>query len=328
VLIARGVAASTAGFAPSAVTIGNFDGVHRGHRVLIHKVIAEAHAHGLAPAVLTFDPHPAVIVAPARAPKLLTTIEQRLALMRELGITQTLVLPFTQETAHLTAEQFVERIVVGALKARVVVVGDNFRFGHKQGGDTAVLTALGARLGYRTHAVTAVEFRGRVISSSEVRRAIDAGHAGQAWRLLDRPYAVEGEVVSGAGIGSKQTVPTLNLSTDAEVLPQVGVYITRTQDLAGEARWNSISNIGHRPTFGGGELSIETYLFGEMQRTPERIRVEFLRRVREERKFESPEALRAQILKDVARAQAYFRRLDRWRGHSCLQRRDSSRRPS
>jgi riboflavin kinase/FMN adenylyltransferase len=307
-LIAHGVQAA-AGFAPSAVTIGNFDGVHAGHRLLMQTVIAEARHHGIAPAVLTFDPHPAKVVAPQRAPRLLTTIDQRLGLMREVGITQVLVLPFTHEIARLTPEQFVERIVAGALRAQVVIVGDNFRFGHKQAGDTATLTALGARFGYRTHAVPAISRRGCVISSSAIRQSIDAGQVGRACRMLERPYGVEGKVVSGRGIGSKQTVPTLNLATSAEVIPAEGVYITRTTDLGSGERWNSISNVGHRPTFGGGDLTIETFLFGEIELTPECIRVEFLRRVREERKFESPEALRAQIMKDVGRAQTYFRRL-------------------
>jgi riboflavin kinase/FMN adenylyltransferase len=301
-----------AAFSPSAVSIGNFDGVHRGHRFLFHKVMVEAHNHNLAPTVLTFDPHPSRVVAPERAPKLLTTIDERIGLMKEVGITQVLVLPFTMEVARLTPEQFVEQVLVSALKARVVIVGDNFRYGHKQAGDTASLTALGARFGFRTHTLTAIDYRKQAVSSSAVRKLIETGDLARAARMLERPYALEGDVVTGHGIGSKQTVPTLNLRTTAEVLPAVGVYITRTRALDGEGQWNSISNIGHRPTFDGHELSIETFLFGKLERTPARIRVEFLRRVRDERKFENPEALKAQILRDVAKAQGYFRRLDRW----------------
>lgn len=301
-----------AAFAPSAVSIGNFDGVHRGHRYLFHKVILEARNHNLAPTVLTFDPHPSRVVAPQRTPKLLTTIDERVALMREAGITQVLVLPFTVEIAHLTPEQFVERVLVDAMKTRVVIVGDNFRFGHKQAGDTASLTALGTRHGFRTHPLTAIAYRGQIVSSSAVRQAIEAGHVSRAARMLERPYALEGAVVAGRGVGSKQTVPTLNLSTTAEILPAAGVYITRTRYLEGGGKWNSITNVGTRPTFDGHELSIETFLFGPLDQTPARIRVEFLKRVRDERKFENAEALKSQILRDVGRAQGYFRRLDRW----------------
>jgi riboflavin kinase/FMN adenylyltransferase len=156
-----------------------------------------------------------------------------------------------------------------------------------------------------------VTWRGRRVSSGEVRRLVLAGDVSTAARLLQHPHAIAGSIVQGHGIGSKQTVPTLNLQTDAQVIPAQGVYITRTSDQAGERRWNSITNIGHRPTFGGDQqLSIETFLLDPFDGvTPHDIRLEFLRRVREERKFESPEALKTQILRDVSRAKAYFRRV-------------------
>jgi riboflavin kinase/FMN adenylyltransferase len=150
------------------------------------------------------------------------------------------------------------------------------------------------------------------VSTSEVRGRIESGDVAKAARLLGRPYGISGEVVTGQGIGSKQTVPTLNLDTRAEVVPRDGVYITRTRDLDSGRRWNSITNIGVRPTFGNGERSIETFLLEPLESAPARIGVEFLRRVREERKFEDAAALKQQILRDVARAQAYFRRLARW----------------
>jgi riboflavin kinase/FMN adenylyltransferase len=235
-------------------------------------------------------------------------------LMREEGIEQVLILPFTPEIARLTPEEFVACIVAGPLGARVVVVGDNFRFGHKQAGDTALLETLGAQYGFETRIVPVVRRRGRIVSSGEVRRLIERGQVALACRLLERPYALAGDVVPGHGVGSKQTVPTLNLRTSAQVLPCAGVYITRTHELGGARRWNSISNIGYRPTFGGQDLSIETFLLDRFDEpAPVRIRVEFLRRVRDERKFASPEDLKAQILRDVKQAQAYFRRLDRLR---------------
>lgn len=299
---------------PSAITIGNFDGVHIGHQHLFRQVVAAAKARGLTPAVLTFDPHPARVVAPGRAPKLLTNIEERCALMREQGIEQILVLPFTPEVAKLSPDEFVGRVAVSMLDAKMVFVGENFRFGHKQSGDTRALVELGKRFGFETEIVGAVKCRGRVVSSSLVRELIRAGSVALACRYLNRPYALSGDVVPGHGVGAKQTVPTLNLRTTAEVLPANGVYITRTSDLDSGQRWNSITNIGHRPTFGGGDLSIETFLLERLEgAAPARIRVEFLHRVRDERKFDSPQALRAQIFRDVDRAGAYFRRLDRCR---------------
>ena len=199
--------------------------------------------------MLTFDPHPASIVAPQRAARLLTTQAERCSVLAREGIEYVLVLPFTREMAHWTPEQFVERVLVKALRARVVIVGDNFRFGHDQAGDIKVLAQLGERFGFETRVVTPVKWRGRTVSSSEIRRAVESGKVALAARLLGRPYATAGEVVPGHGIGSKQTVPTLNLRTHAQVLPATGVYITRTSDAESARRWNSITNVGYRPTF-------------------------------------------------------------------------------
>jgi riboflavin kinase/FMN adenylyltransferase len=293
----------------SVVTIGNFDGVHAGHRQLLRRVVELGREHDLKPAVLTFDPHPTRVVAPERAPRLLTTIEERVALVRAQGVEEVVVLPFSTEVALLSPHEFVERIIVERLHARIVMVGDNFRFGYKQAGDVHTLTELGVRFGFETHIVDAVRRRGRVVSSSAIRQLIEEGNVAMACRLLERPYALAGDVVSGHGIGSRQTVPTLNLSTPCEVIPADGVYITRTRDLETGQRWNSITNAGNRPTFGGGGLTIETFLLSPFDGlTPGRIAVEFLRRVRDERKFESAEALKQQILRDVGRAQTFFRR--------------------
>ena len=298
---------------PAAVSIGNFDGVHAGHRRLLERVVTIGAAHAWLPSVLTFHPHPTRVVAPDRAPKLLSTPEQRFTWMAESGIEQVLLLPFTHEVSRLTPEQFVRSVLVERLHARAVVVGENFRFGHRQAGDMATLTELGRPHGFCTEVVPGVSVRGRLVSSSAVRSLIESGAVWLAWRLLGRPYALEGEVVSGHGIGSKQTVPTLNLSTDAEVLPATGVYITRTTELDSRRSWRSVTNIGYRPTFEGKDLTVETYVLETLQEpAPTRIRVEFLRRLREERRFESPEALKQQILRDVRNAQSYFRRCELW----------------
>jgi riboflavin kinase/FMN adenylyltransferase len=301
-------------FGPSALTIGNFDGVHAGHRRILRRVKEVAVERGLKASVLTFNPHPSKVVAPARAPRLMSSAEQRCALMREEGIDKVLIMPFDRQVAHLTPEQFVEQVLVQKLGVREVVLGHDFCFGYKQSGNVRVLEELGRKYGFTTEEVKAVTVRGRLVSSTALRQLIEAGRVAQAARLLERPYALEGEVVAGRGVGSKQTVPTLNLATDTEVLPASGVYVTRTHDLDGGRWWPSVTNVGYRPTFGDSrELSIETFLLEPLAgETPRRIRVEFLWRVRDERQFPDAQALKRQILRDAGVAQAYFRRLNKW----------------
>jgi riboflavin kinase/FMN adenylyltransferase len=314
--IYRSLAEAPRDFGPSALTIGNFDGVHFGHRRILRRLRELAEARGWKSSVLTFDPHPTRVVAPERSPCLMTSPGARAELMREEGVEQVLILPFTPELAKLAPGEFVRQILVERLGARAVLVGDNFRFGHRHAGNVELLAELGRQLGFETEIVPAVTCRGRVVSSSGIREIVQAGNVSLAGRLLLRPFVLEGEVVSGRGVGSKQTVPTLNLATTAELIPGRGVYITRTRDLDAAREWTSITNIGYRPTFGtSDQLSIETFLLDPLEgETPRRIRIEFLRRVRDERKFDSPEALRAQILKDVRAAQSYFRRTRAWVG--------------
>ncbi|HOL69821.1 MAG TPA: bifunctional riboflavin kinase/FAD synthetase [Bryobacteraceae bacterium] len=296
-------------FGPCALTIGNFDGVHAGHRRILRRVVAVARERGWKPSALSFDPHPTRIVATERAPRLMTTPARRASLMGEEGIEQLLVLPFTPEFSRLTPEEFARQVLVEALDARAVLVGDNFRFGHEHAGDTRTLAELGRRLGFSTEVIPAIRMRGRIVSSSEVRRLVEAGNVSLACRLLETPFAIEGEVAPGRGIGSKQTVPTLNLVPGDGLVPATGVYVTRTRDLDSPRVWDSITNCGRRPTFGGGELTVETYLLDPLEGpAPRAIRVQFLRRLREERKFPSAEALKEQIMRDVARARKYFRR--------------------
>jgi riboflavin kinase/FMN adenylyltransferase len=312
--IFRSLADVPADFGPSALTIGNFDGVHAGHRRILRRLRELAAARHLRPSVLTFDPHPTKVVAPERAPRLMTSCDERAALMAGEGIEQVLILPFNEEIAQLTPERFVSEILVNKLGVRVVAVGDNFRFGHGQAGNTEVLRELGERFGFATEVVPAVIIRGMAVSSSALRRLVVAGDLTRAARMLERPFSLEGEVVSGHGIGHKQTVPTLNLRPGSEVLPKTGVYITCTDDLDSRRRWQSVTNVGYRPTFGGDEgVSIETFLLEPLVGpSPARIRVSFLRRLRDERKFDTPEALKAQILRDVGQTKGYFRRLERF----------------
>lgn len=292
----------------SVLTIGNFDGTHRGHQALFRRVTELARAQSLTPAVLTFDPHPTAIVAPARAPKLLTTHERRTPAMQASGIEQVYILPFDTQVASLGPVEFATQILRDRLNARVIVVGENFRFGARQAGDAATLR----KLGFTVEVLPDVTWRGRMASSTNVRNLLSEGEVAWAARLLGAFYGVDGKVVRGDGIGSKQTVPTLNLDAGAAVLPAHGVYVTRTFDLDTGRRWRSITNIGIRPTFQGEDLRVETYLLDPLRDpSPHRIRVEFLHRIRNERKFKNAEELKTQILRDVSRAQAWFRHANR-----------------
>ncbi len=297
-------------FGPCATTIGNFDGVHVGHQALMRRISSMSPERGWKAAVLTFNPHPARIVAPDRAPKMIMTLDQRAKVMGDLGIEEVLILPFTIEVSRWTPEQFVKTVLVDAMQVRAVLVGEDFRFGHKQAGDTNLLAELGAKYGFEVDLITPVNVRGERVSSSLVRQMSLAGKVSRACRLLGRPFALEGTVIKGHGVGSKQTVPTLNLQPSTEVWPADGVYVTRTYDLDSSREWRSISNIGNRPTFDGHSTSIETFLLDPLtDPDPAHIRVQFLWRVRDERKFPAAADLKAQILRDVAVAQKYFRRV-------------------
>jgi riboflavin kinase/FMN adenylyltransferase len=309
--IYRSLAEVPADFGPCALTIGNFDGVHFGHRRILRRLGALAAERGWKSAVLTFDPHPTQVVAPERTPLLLTSPNRRVELMREEGVEEVLILPFTVELARLSPEDFVRRLLVERLGARAVLVGENFCFGYRQSGNVDLLAHLGRGLGFETEIIRAVSLRGRMVSSSGIRSLLIAGRVSLAARLLQHPYALEGAVVEGRGVGSRQTVPTLNLAPDGGLVPAHGVYVTRAFDAASERRWDGITNIGYRPTFGASDqLSIETFLLDPLSgETPRRLRVEFLWRVRAERQFPSPAALKEQILRDVRVARNYFRRI-------------------
>jgi len=297
-------------FGPCALAIGNFDGVHIGHQALIRRAVEFAKRTDAAPAVLTFDPHPAAVVAPDRMPQMICSLPQRLRLLADSGAERILVLPFTPEVARLSPEEFVSQILVDALGTKGVFVGDNFRFGHKQTGTPEVLRALAREHGFLSDFIHPVCIRNQVVSSSSIRRYLTCGNVSRAGRLLGHCFALEGAIVTGHGIGSKQTVPTLNLQTAPHQIVPHGVYVTETRDMESDRRWPSITNAGVRPTFGGEELTIETHLLRSLDtERPRQIEVQFRRFVRPERRFPEAGALRAQILKDVSRAQTYWRRL-------------------
>jgi len=297
--------------APACVlTIGNFDGVHLGHQAILARSVEKARANGLQAAGLIFDPHPTKVVRPEQTPALLTQPAERLRRFAELGLDAGVVLRFSRETAAMSPREFVAEVVVRRLRTRYVIVGENFRFGCRQAGDFAALRALGEEFGFEAEAVPAFAIGGAPVSSTRVRSAASAGDMRLARRLLGRPFSLRGKVVAGHGVGSRETVPTLNLDPDSEVMPAEGVYVTTTCDLNGGDRWNSVSNVGHRPTFDGEGLSVETHLLGEYTGDrPSVIRVSFLNRLRGEKKFESADLLKKQILADIESAQRYFQGL-------------------
>jgi riboflavin kinase/FMN adenylyltransferase len=299
-----------ADFGPSVLAIGNFDGVHAGHREILRRVATIASERNLTPAVLTFDPHPARVLAPAKAPRLITTIGQRLRRMEQEGIESALLLPFSMEIASLSPEDFAKKVLAETMRAKVVIVGDDFRFGHKQSGNLSTLRTLGEHFGFEVESAGVIVRRAERISSTAIRKLISTGNVSRACGMLGEPFALEGPVVKGQGIGSKKTVPTLNLAPENELLPATGVYVTTTRDLQSNRSWKSITNVGYRPTFEGQGLTVETFLLSPFDgNTPDRIEVSFLKYVREEKKFDSPELLRAQIMKDVAFANRVHARL-------------------
>jgi riboflavin kinase / FMN adenylyltransferase len=302
-------------FGPAALTIGSFDGVHLGHQQLVRTAIERAAQLGVASGVVTFHPHPRTVVGSGQAIRLLIPVEERLAILAGLGVNHILVLPFDTALSRVTPEEFVRRVLAETLEARFVVVGVDFRFGHKQAGTPELLTELGSQYGFETQFLPHVRYRGDAVSSSVIREHLRRGEVARAGRLLSRCYAVEGEVVGGQGIGSRQTVPTLNLAANHELLLAHGVYITEVKDLGDPRAWPAVTNIGTRPTFGGGQsVTIESYLLASFEEpAPRHIRVEFRQRIRDERKFPDALALRAQILLDVRRAEGYWRRLRRLR---------------
>lgn len=299
-------------FGPAAVAMGNFDGVHVGHRALIAAMSENAHRRNLARGVITFHPHPTVLVAPDRVPPMITTLDDRIALLEALGVQKILVLPFTNELSRCSPEEFVSEVLVDALETKATFVGDNFHFGHRQAGTPAVLTELSRKYDFEAHFLKPITYRGKVVSSSEIRKALNDHRLLFASRLMERCFSVAGDVVTGQGIGSRQTVPTLNILPAPDQLLLRGVYITQTFDLESNRRWPSITNVGVRPTFPGDGVTIETYLLSALTgNSPKAIRVEFRRFVRDERLFENAEALKKQILRDVGRAQAFWRRVEK-----------------
>ncbi|MCC6329298.1 MAG: bifunctional riboflavin kinase/FAD synthetase [Acidobacteria bacterium] len=292
---------------PTVLTLGVFDGLHLGHQLIMRTVVERAKAVNAVPTAITFDPHPRAVLHPETAPPLLQTLDQRLANFEVLGIEQAIVIPFTAEFASTPAEEFLSNILHDRLQAKEVYLGKGFAFGRSRGGNIELLKRMSGELGFFADEVPEVQLRGQRISSSEIRKLLATGRVNLARRMLGRPYGVEGVVVRGNRRGHTIGFPTANLKPHNRVIPKFGVYATAT--LVGGKWRRSITNIGVRPTFETqAEPSIETYLFDfDSDLYGDVLRVRFLHRIRDERKFNGIEELKAQIEKDSRTALNYFR---------------------
>jgi riboflavin kinase/FMN adenylyltransferase len=296
-----------AGFGPSLASVGNFDGVHRAHAHVLGEIVRRARQDGAKAVAVTFEPHPARILRPDSGLKLLTPGPEKLRLLEATGIDAVMVLPFGRDLSLMTPRQFAERILKKKLHAREVHEGYNFRFGHKAAGDVHLLAQLGQEMGFDVNVYPELRLRGEPVSSSHIRKLIGEGRVSRARHLLARPFSILGTPGRGRGLGSKYTVPTINLARYEELVPKDGVYITWTR--VGSERFDSVTNVGNRPTFGADSFAIETHLlnFHPIELTPEsEVEICFLDRVRDEIKFPSVEALREQIARDVKKARRYF----------------------
>jgi riboflavin kinase / FMN adenylyltransferase len=315
--ILRSLDALTTDTTPSVVSVGNFDGVHCGHQMVLASMIARARElsasrkEPVRSVVITFDPHPSHILHTLRRTPLITPLPQKLDLLAATGLDLALVLPFTEELRRWSAHQFCRRILCDALRTLEIHEGETFRFGYGAEADVTGLAQLGEEFCFTVRAYQPDILRGAPISSSRIRALLTAGEVSQARALLGRPFAIQSTPATGRGYGTRYTVPTINLAPYAELLPAHGVYVTTLRiGTARNARlFRGVTNIGNRPTFGADSFAVETHLLDFEpisldESTP--LTLTFLHRLRDEHRFESPEALRAQIGRDVAHAQRLF----------------------
>ena len=291
---------------PTVLTLGVFDGLHLGHQEIMRKVVERAKATNTVATAITFDPHPRAVLHPDSAPPLLQTLDQRLANLEVLGIEQTIVIPFTHDFSDQPAENFLSEIIHDRLHAKEVYLGRGFAFGKDRGGNIELLRSMSEKLGFIADEVDEIQLRGMRISSSKIRKLLANGYVNLARRMLGRPYGVEGVIIRGNRRGHTIGFPTANLKPHNRVIPRYGVYATATLI---DGTWRkSITNIGVRPTFESeADPSIETYVFdfdGDLY--GDVLRVRFLHRIRDERKFNGIDELKAQIEKDSNRARNYF----------------------
>lgn len=295
------------------VTIGNFDGVHQGHQSLIRDLVARAAVLGGTPIVFTFNPHPLQVLAPNNAPLQIQTLGQKLATIESLGIQLVVLIPFDMKLAQIEAREFAETVLWDRIRPREIYVGPNFAFGHRRQGSFNLLKEIGEEKGFFVGKIHQVQFRDNRVSSTAVRQALASGHVGLARRLLARPFALSGRIVHGTGTGARFNYPTANLETPNELIPRKGVYVTLLE--VDGRRFRGVTNIGFRPTVTkseSGRLSIETHLFDFSRDIYDReVKLEFLIRLRDERRFSDEQELIRRIGKDIDRAGRYFSWLER-----------------
>jgi len=300
------------GFGPTLCSVGNFDGVHRAHAHVLREIVSRARLVGAKAVAVTFEPHPVRILRPESELKLLTPTTEKLRMLQSTGIDAVLLLPFGRDLSLMTPREFAERVLKENLHAREVHEGFNFRFGHKAAGTTDLLAEFGREMGFTVNVYSEMTLRGESVSSSQIRQLVREGRVSRARHLLSRPFSILGTPGRGRGYGTKYTVPTINLARYEELVPSDGVYISCTR--VGAERFDSVTNVGNRPTFGPDLFAIETHLlnFHPIELTPEtEVEIYFLDRLREEIKFPSVEALREQIARDVTKARRYFHWLHR-----------------
>ncbi len=288
----------------TVITIGNFDGVHVGHKKILKFLVQESQRYDLFSLVLTFTPHPDIILGKSEV-KMIQTLDQRLKVIARFDVHGVLITPFDKKFSSLSSDEFIHRIVVSALKVEEVVIGENFRFGKNLEGDINTFRTLGAQLKFRVHEIPKVIKMGRTVSSSLIRILLQEGKIEEANILLGRPYEIEGRVIKGKDRGKALGFPTANIETENEIIP-LGVYIS--QALIDSRTYPSLTNAGLRPTFGQEEMQIESYIIDfDKKLYGQEIAVRFMKKIRDEIKFESPEALSLQIQKDLGQAKAYFK---------------------
>jgi riboflavin kinase/FMN adenylyltransferase len=291
------------------VTIGNFDGVHRGHRRILETVVSRARAAGRPSVAITFEPHPLAVLRPDHAPPRLQTLRQKEEAIEAIGIEWLLVVPFTRDFSLTEPEDFARGFLAERLRVREVVLGAHFAFGRGKRGDLALLQRLGPECGFVAEGVEEVLVGGEPVSSTRIRKALASGDVALARELLGRDYEVDGIVARGERVGRKIGYPTINLAPESELFPADGVYVTRIEVRSFERRFDSVTNIGRRPTvYEDFATTIETYVLDFNSNVyGERVRLFFLERLREERKFSSVMALTEQIGRDVEATRAFFR---------------------
>ena len=294
----------------AVLSIGNFDGIHIGHQAVLTHVVDRARSMDVPAIAMTLDPHPIKLLRPSDAPRLLTTLDQRLELIARTGIDTTLVLPFTHRLARMSADSFVRDVLVARLAVREVYIGKNFRFGADRGGDVQLLEAMGRELGFRAAAAPIVEAAGGVVSSTRVRQAVAEGRVEEAATLLARTVFIDGPVLEGKRLGRTLGFPTLNIEVVNEIEPDHGVYVTAVHIPSFGRTFPAVTNIGVRPTVYQNSLTtIESHLLDFTADVyGERVRLFFLQRLREERTFSSTIQLMSQIRHDVDQARDYFAR--------------------